>query len=66
MASLSKQYMINSLLDKHYSKKAKSHHMTTAHLTPKKCLKIKSSIMDTKNHLKKVFPFFDSLNKKFL
>jgi len=39
--------------------------MATSHLTPKQCLRIKSLIMDTNNHLNKVFSSFDSLNKEF-
>jgi len=56
--------MINSFLDKHYSKKVVPHYMTITYLVSKQHLKIKSSIIDTNNHLNKVFPFFDSLNKK--
>ena len=38
--------------------------MTTAHLIFKQHLKIKSPIIDTNNCLNKVFPSFNSLNKK--
>jgi len=62
--SLPKQYAINFLLDKNYSKRAVPYHMAITYLTPKQHLKIKSSIMNTNNHLNKVFPFFDSLNKE--
>ena len=64
MVSFSKQYMINSLLDKHHSRKTISHHMTTFYLIPKQCLKIESSIVNTNNHLNKIFPVFDSLNRE--
>ena len=64
IASLSKQHVINSLLDKHHSKKATPHYMSATHLMPKQHIKIKSSIMDTNNHLNKVFPSFNSLNKE--
>ena len=50
--SLPRQHAINSLLDKHYSKRAKQ------------WSKIKSSIVDTNNYLNEVFPSFDSLNKE--
>ena len=38
--------------------------MTTSHLTLKQLLKIKSLIVNTNNHLNKVFPSFNSLNKE--
>jgi len=62
--SLSKQHAINSLLDKHHSKKAKPHHMAMAYLTSKQWLKIKSPIVDTNNHSNEIFPSFDSLNRE--
>ena len=37
--------------------------MATCYLTSKQCLKVKSPIMDTNNHLNKIFPAFNSLNK---
>ena len=55
VAFLSKQYMIKSLLNKHHSEKAKPYCMAIAHLISKQCLKIKSLIMDTNNHLNEVF-----------
>lgn len=64
--SLSKQYAINLLLDNQYSKKAKPHYLLIGNLTDKQCLKIKSSIVDTKNHLNKVHPFFNRLYKELL
>ena len=54
--------MIKTLLDEHHSKKAKPYHIVLIHLTSKQCLKIKSSIIDTKNHLNEVFPSSDSFN----
>ena len=62
--TLPKQHTINSLLNEHHSKKATPHHMTTSHLTLKQLLKIKSLIVNTNNHLNKVFPSFNSLNKE--
>ena len=38
--------------------------MGIIHLTLKQHLKIKGSIVDTNNHLNKVFPSFNSLNKE--
>ena len=63
--SLSKQHVINSILDKHHSKKTASHYIAMTYLISKQYLKIKGPIMDTNNHLNKVFPSFDSLNKEF-
>ena len=64
IVSLSRQDIINSLLDEHYSKKATPHHMVTFHLTSKQQLKIKSPIINTNNHLNRIYSAFDSLNKK--
>ena len=64
MTTLSKQYVINSLLDKHHPKKAKLYHITMTYLISKQWLKIKSPIIDTNNQLNKVFSSFDSLNKE--
>ena len=61
---LPKQHMINTFLDEHHSKKAKPHHMVSIYLTSKQCLKIKSSIIDTNNHLNEVFPSSNSFNKE--
>ena len=62
--SLSKQYTINFILDKHYSKKTTLHCIAMIHLIPKQCLKIKNLIINTNNCLNEVVPFFDSLNKE--
>ena len=64
MLSLPRQHAINSLLDKHYSKRAKPHCMAISQLIAKQWSKIKSPIVDTNNHLNEVFPSFDSLNKE--
>jgi len=64
VASLPKQYAINSLLDEHHFRKATSHHIATCYLTYKQCLKIKSFIVNTNNHLNEIFPSFDSLNRE--
>ena len=58
MISLPKQHTINSLLDEYHSKK------TTCYLISKQCLKVKSSIVNIKNHLNKIFLVFDSLNRE--
>jgi len=62
--TLSKQHVINSPLNKHYSKKTTPHYIITSHPTPKQLLKVKSPIVNTNNHLNEVFPSFDSLNKE--
>jgi len=64
MISLPKQHAINSFLDKYHFKKVKLHCVAMAHLTYKQHLKIKSPIVDTKNHLNEFFSTFDSLNKE--
>lgn len=38
--------------------------MAISHLTPKQCLKVKSSIIDTNTCLNQVLPAFDSLNRE--
>jgi len=63
MVSLPKQHVINSLLDKHHSKKATSYYIATCHLTPKQHVKIKSSIVNINNYLNGIFLAFDSLNQ---
>lgn len=45
MASLSKHHVLNSLLDKQHSKKAKPYCLSLGNLTTKQQLKIKSSIV---------------------
>ena len=47
VASLPQQHTLNSLIDKHYSKKTKFHHLSIAYLICKQWSKIKSSIVDT-------------------
>jgi len=65
MISILKQHAINSLLDEHYSKKAKLYHLLLEYLTDKQHSKVKSSIVDTKNCLNEVFSAFDRLYKNF-
>jgi len=64
VASLPQQHALNSLMDKHYSKKTKSHYLSIAHLTCKQWSKIKSSIVDTNNYLNEVFPLFNRFYKE--
>ena len=64
VASLPQQHALNSLMDKHYSKKTKFHHLSIAYLICKQWSKIKSSIVDTNNYLNKVFPLFNRLYKE--
>lgn len=62
--SLPQHHLLNSLLDKHYSKKTKHHQLSIGHLIYKQCSKIMSSIVDTNNCLNEVFSFFDRLHKE--
>ena len=63
---LSKQHILNLLLDNQYSKKINPYHLSMNNLTSKQHQKIKSSIINTNNHLYKIFPFFDRLYKELL
>ena len=51
-------------MNEKYYKKAISYHIATCYLITKQHLKIKSPIVDIKNHLNKVFLAFDSLNEE--
>ena len=64
MVSLSKYYALNSLMEDHHSKKAKSHCLSISKLTDKQWYKIKSSIVDSNNWLNKVFSVFNKLHKE--
>jgi len=64
VASFSKQHAINILINKHHSKIAILYYMAMSHLIIKQHSKIKSFIMDINNHLNKVLPSFNSLNKE--
>ena len=57
--------MINSSLDKYYSKKITPHHIATCHLTPKQYVKIKSFIVNTNNHLNGIFQLLTVWIKNF-
>jgi len=56
--------MLNSDLDIHHSKQVDPYCISMSYLTPKQCLKIKSPIVDTNNHLNQVLLVFNSLNKE--
>ena len=56
--------MLNSGLDIHYFKQVNPYCIAISYLTPKECLKIKSPIVDTNNHLNQVLLTFNSLNKE--
>ena len=64
MLSLSRQHIINSLLDKHHFKRDKPYHIAISQLMSKQLSKTKSSIVGTNNCLNEVFPSFNSLNKE--
>jgi len=51
-------------LDEHHLKKAKLHCLSLGYLINKQCSKVKSSIVDTNNHLNEVFPIFDGLHEE--
>ena len=53
MVFFPKQYVINTLINEHYSKKALPYYITMSHLTAKQWLKVKSSIINTNNCLNK-------------
>jgi len=61
MVFFPKQYVINTLINEHYSKKALPYYITMSHLTAKQWLKVKSSIINTNNCLNKVLYSFNSL-----
>ena len=64
MAFLPKYHTFNSLMDDHYSKKAKSHCLSMSKMIDKQQYRIKSSIIDFNNQLNKAFPTFDKLHKE--
>jgi len=64
IASLSKHYIINSLLDNYHLKKSKLHYLAISYLIDKQHSKVKSSIADTNNCLNEVFSAFDKLHKE--
>jgi len=63
-ASLSSNYMINSVFENWHSKNISPHCLSLEALMPKQQLKVKSSIVDTNNHLNGIFSSFDSLYKE--
>ena len=62
VALFPKQHAINTLLDKHHSKQAIPHHITTR--TFKQNLKIKSPIVDINYCLNQILLVFNNLNKE--
>ena len=64
VASLPKQYTINTLINEYHSKKTLLYCIIISHLIAKQQLKVKSPIMDTNNHLNEVLLSSNSLNKE--
>ena len=64
-AILPSNHVINTILKSRHFKNASPYCFSLENITFKQWLKIKSSIVDTNNHLNGIFPFFDSLNSKF-
>ena len=64
MISLPKHHALNSLFDDQYSKKVKPHHFLLSNFMSKQYLKIKSSVVDSNNHLNGIFSSFDNLHKE--
>jgi len=64
MVSLPKHYILNSLLDKHNSKKANPYWLLLGNLTSKQYQKLKSFIVDSNDYISSLFPLFDSLCKE--
>ena len=56
--------MLNFLLNIHYFKQANPYCMATNYLTLKQYLKIKSSLVNTNNHLNQVLLAFNCLNRE--
>jgi len=63
---LPQNHAIKSLLERRHAPNSQPHCLSLENMTSKQQQKIKSSIVDANNHLNRVFPFFDSLNRKFL
>ena len=64
ITSLSSNHVINSLFENWHSKNTLPHCLFLKALMPKQWLKVKSSIVDTNNHLNRIFSSFDPLHKE--
>ena len=57
-------HAIKSLFESRYTINSHPHYLSLENMTFKQWLKIKSSIVNTNNHLNGIFLLFDSLNSK--
>jgi len=58
-------HAIKSLFESRYTINSHPHYLSLENMTSKQWLKIKSSIVNTNNHLNGIFLLFDSLDSKF-
>jgi len=63
--SLPSKHVIKSLLEHHHLFDLTLHCLSLEKLTSKQKLKVKSSIVDTNNHLNEILPSFNRLYKEF-
>jgi len=63
--SFSDNYIIKSFLKSKHISNSSHHHLSLENMISKQRLQIRSSIINTNNHLNNIFPPFDSLNSKF-
>ena len=66
MVTLPHNHIIKFLLENRHANSIYPHHLSLEHKIPKQQLKIKSSIINTNNHLNRIFILFNTLNKEFL
>ena len=64
VAFLPKNYALNLLLNNQHSKKVILYWLLLGNLMSKQHLKLKSSIVNSNNHLNSLFSFFNNLHKK--
>jgi len=64
IASLSKNYVLNLLLDNQHSEKAKPHCFSLENLMSKRHLKLKSLVVDLNNCFNELFFSFDNFHKE--
>ena len=62
---LPSNHTIKTLFESRYSNGSHLHYLFLENITSKQWLNIKSSIVDTNNHLNGIFPSFNSFNSEF-
>ena len=62
--TLSSNHTIKFLFEKRHIISSHLHQLLLENITSNQCLKIKSSVTDTNNHLNRIFPSFHSLNSE--